>query len=127
MKLLSVKKAANYLNCDISHVYYLIRMSRIEAIKIRFMWRLVPDSVREYDNSRNQKTINDNTPIDLGRAGRLQDPFGFIADNMAGNQGRETQSIPTGRRMEYIERGLSEVPVKKRKSVKPYSLFDSVA
>ena len=47
--LWTVKKAAYMLQIEPHQVYYLLVMGYIEAAKIGRVWRVVPESVEEYD------------------------------------------------------------------------------
>jgi len=44
----TIRQTALFLGVDPSHVYYLIGMGEIEAVKVSWLWRIVPESVRAY-------------------------------------------------------------------------------
>ena len=46
--LWTVKQASLFLLTDTRHVYYLLEMSEIEAVKVGRVWRILPEGVREY-------------------------------------------------------------------------------
>jgi len=45
LMLWTPKQAAWYLGVNLHHVYYLINMGRIEAVKVGRAWRVVPEGV----------------------------------------------------------------------------------
>ncbi|ULQ60814.1 helix-turn-helix domain-containing protein [Brucepastera parasyntrophica] len=49
----TVEQAAHFLGLENHQVYYLLAMGYIEAIKIGNLWRIVPESVTDYDKRRN--------------------------------------------------------------------------
>jgi len=55
--LWTVKKAARYLGLKPHQVYYLLVMGEIEAVRVGILWRLVPESVEDYDKRRIERKI----------------------------------------------------------------------
>jgi hypothetical protein len=45
---LTVNQTADYLGIRPHQVYYLLFMGYIEAVKVAWTWRVVPESVWEY-------------------------------------------------------------------------------
>ena len=45
-------QTAEFLGVELHHVYYLLVMSCIEAVRVGRVWRILPESVKEYHQKK---------------------------------------------------------------------------
>jgi len=48
----TLKQTALFLGLDIHQVYYLLSVGEIEAVKVSWLWRVMPDSALSYKEKR---------------------------------------------------------------------------
>jgi len=121
--LLPITAAARRLRLKRHHVYYLVAMGYIEAVKVGKRWRLVPEAVENYDKRhtrKNNRTAAGNT-VGPGSGGFLIDrPLGNLpADSVGEAAGMER------RRRELVRRPMrpQAILLKKYKPVIQLELF----
>ncbi len=104
-------------------VYYLLMMAHIEAVKVGKAWRLVPESVIEYDKRHPERTNRETAGYFVypGDGGFL---FGTLPDGLPSNPRRNFAGVE-GRRGELVRwpRGHQTVLLKKIKPVSQLELF----
>jgi excisionase family DNA binding protein len=121
--LLKVKEAALTLNMELHHVYYLLTMGEIEAVKIGKAWRLAPEAVDEYAERlpeiKNRKSSG--YFIYPGDGGFL---FSCLLDRLPPDPQRQAPCMARRRgQLVHCKKRSSEVLLQKLKSLGQLDLF----
>ena len=95
--LWSVKQAACYLGCSSRHIYYLIEMADVEAVKIGSIWRLTPGEVKNYDKQCSRRKYRSSTGNFI-YPGSSEFLFGTLYNCLFTNKRRKAASMERQRR-----------------------------
>jgi excisionase family DNA binding protein len=116
MRILTVGEAASMLGCRRTHIYYLIRMSRLDAVKVRWALRISAESAEEYVQFEG---LGGEIAVDLERGGSGRPLAGVTAHDLEGDPGRQAYGIPSGGTVEHPARGFHFISGAKRRHIKP--------
>lgn len=114
----SVLEAADRLGCNENHVYYLINIGELFAVKVRWIYRLDLDMVEAYATRRTAQEAGERSSRPSQHPGYLFDPAGFIIDRSSrALASRWNHGFHGGRRMDGRPDGLSGLSLQKRNTV----------
>jgi excisionase family DNA binding protein len=80
--------AADFLGVSVRHVYYLIDMSYLEAVKVRKSWRLYHGEVERYAGGGDRARVNGGAAGDYGHRRRVADTWLFPVYGSPAYKGR---------------------------------------
>jgi excisionase family DNA binding protein len=120
---LTVKKGAEFLEVDPRHLYYLIEMGEVEAVKIGCVLRILPEELKEYvgrEAKRKYKKASCNF-IYSGNGGFL---FCTLSDNLQTDSHRTITGMEGRRRkLVYSTRQRQKILHKKQQHLNQLELF----
>ena len=123
--LWTVKQAARFLGMEPHHVYYLLVMGEIEAVKIGDLWRLEPEAVKDYARRFPERTDRKAAGnfIYCGDGGFL---FLTLDNCLPSDTLRQTAGMERRRRpLVHSARRPKAVLLKKFQSLNQFELFTS--
>lgn len=121
----TVKFAARYLGMEPHQVYYLLAMGEIESVKICSTWRIVPETVKDYDRRFPERKTRKPAGnfIYSGSGGFL---FSLLPDSLPADPLRKTAGMERRRgSVVYSAKRSPAVLLQKFKSVIQLDLFAS--
>ena len=114
----TVSEAARRLRCDANHVYYLIYIGDLYAVKIRWIYRVDMSTVEAYDTRRAAARTGKLIACNSEHPGYLFDPACLSFDGPTrAETPRGASGLPGGRRMERNSLGLPRIPIEERHAI----------
>lgn len=114
----TVVEAAARLRCDANHVYYLIYIGELYAVKVRWIYRVDMSTVEDYDTRRAAARAGKLAACYSEHPGYLFDPACFAFNGPARIEApRRASGLHGGRGVERNALGFPQVPVEKRHAV----------
>lgn len=103
--LLTVKETASILGEKEKNIYYLIYISRLDAVRVRSDWRICSDSVREeYAKRTGEELHNYHIPGDNGLRRYNELIAGIRTNRIQADKLRRNAWLERRRRMERAEK-----------------------
>lgn len=114
----TVLDTAEFLDCDSNHVYYLIYIGEVVAVKVRWIYRVDMSTVEEYAARQNSNGTRKVSSFHSCHPGYL---FGLEDFSINSQERTETQErierIYGRRGMEYSQGGFHRIPSGKRNAI----------
>ncbi len=114
MELLTVHKASQFLRVDKQHIYYLLRMYKIECLRVRRAIRIPKGELIDYAERKNQKYNSCRITGD-SRHRRHDEVFAlFPPDSISTNRGKTNKSFQRQQQgVELLKRRPLRIPRKR--------------
>ena len=114
----SVTDAANRLGCNPNHIYYLLNIGELFAVKVRWIYRIDLKTVEDYATRRPQEGTGRDSSSHHRHPGYLFDLESLGLDSEArADARRRTPGLHHGRGMERDTKGLSRLSRPQRNPV----------